>query len=159
MKNLEFKDYALLCLAIFSGITYTKFKKFKKELKLGITVLKLDQENKNANVLIESLSHKEIPGIFTINKIDLITDTKELASNTDRKTNKLIKQNANEPINFKVANETSISEIENSKIAVEYNVFGFKIPVLYDTQITEDVPTSENKIITSKTATNSCCCH
>jgi hypothetical protein len=155
MKN---KNYALIGggLAVLSIATYFKFAKFKKELKLGINVLKLDKEGKNTSVLIENLSHDLIPSLFTIEKIELITDTKELASNSTRNSQKSIIKNANNPLSFNVLSNTSINEIENSKIAVSFNVLGFKQRVLYQPQTVEEVTmqTPINNVIANDTINN-----
>ena len=157
---MKINKYALVggvSIAVIVTALYN-FAKFKKELKLGLNVLKLDQEGKNTSVLIDNLSHDKIPGVFTIEKLELINDTKELASNVSN-ANKAIVKNASDPLSFNVLSDTSISEIENAKIAVSFNVLGFKQRILYQPQTVEEVAAETyGKTAAKELDTDSNCC-
>ena len=126
-KNNFIGWFGLGLVGWFGYAERQKFLKFINNLKLSLKVLKL--ENGAANILVENITHNNIPYCFE--DVKLINATKVLAINVQPKIGGLIAHNASNPILFNTVKETTIAEIEASNIAITYNFYGFKFKRLY----------------------------
>lgn len=119
---------AAAAIAVVGYVKYSRFEDFINKLQLGIEVLSID--NGFANVSIKNLNTRHIP--YSFESVNLIIDkTIHAATNREKSTNLSIVPNSQIPINFKMLQNFSKEDLEQSEIVIRFRFFGFGFERLY----------------------------
>ncbi len=126
------KSIVVAAIAIVGYVKYTKFIDFIDNLKLGLQVLEV--ENGYAVALISNKNTRHIPYYFS--SVDLMLNKNvHAATNTEESTNLSVVPFSKIPINFRLLENLTIEELQQTEIAVKYKFYGFEFQRLYTPEV------------------------